>query len=209
MTSRQSNQGAFCLLTKTIEVNNFMVNNEGNEKTMPILLKDFLEFAKEKILGGDVPIENTHVDSNTYHALSEAMGLLETACEKLDEVKGPTAFENELFYFKKKMGVPFSRGNLGESDSSDEEDLDESGPAKKEEDGTEWQKHQRHDQESLGRGASESGDSSEEDSDEDEPARKKSKLSSKSSKSSKSTKDNNEKAARTKGKKPSKKKGKK
>lgn len=93
---RQGNKGALRLWNKTIETNNFMVNNEGNEKAMPIL-EDFLESART-ILGGILPRRKTDVDST----LSDVMGLLTKAYEELEKVKQPLAVDDELVEFKKE-----------------------------------------------------------------------------------------------------------
>jgi ribosomal 50S subunit-associated protein YjgA (DUF615 family) len=61
-TPREGNERVFRVLNKTVQINNFLVDNEGNKRMVPILA-DFLKFARI-ILGGDIPIEETDVDPN-------------------------------------------------------------------------------------------------------------------------------------------------
>lgn len=129
-TPKNGNECAFRVLNKTIQINNLLVNNEGNEDTMPIL-KDFLKFNR-KVFGGDIPIEKTKVDPNTYKALSYAMALLGKAYEELGEVDQPSTIDDdELADFNKKHGISFSSNNHRLLDGSDEDDEDEGEPAKK------------------------------------------------------------------------------
>jgi hypothetical protein len=146
---------------------------------MTPILADFLKFAKT-LLGGRIPTSKTNIDANTPQALSEAMGLFHKACEELEEVKRPTAFEDELAKFKKRKGVSSSKDNLRELDGSGEEDSDE---------GEATRDKTKSSGRSTGevtkaKGKRESDGSSEEDSDEDETVRKKSKLSGRSAEDS-------------------------
>jgi hypothetical protein len=174
---------------------------------MPIL-KDFLKFAKRK-LGGDVPIAETDIDADTLQALSDAMGLLNKAHEKLEEVKRPDVVYDELLEFKKERGVSFSKDNLrgpeyssdeGErvgkktklssrTDDSDGEDSDEGEPVKKK-----TKVSGRSTKDTTKRPSKQRG--KKKDSDDSEPVRKKSKLSSES------TKDTTKKGFKKKSKSP-------
>lgn len=167
---RKGNEGAFRVSNKMIKINNILVNDEGNSKTMPIL-NDFLKFAKIKF-GGDIPIAETDVDSNTPQALSDVMGLLRKAHEKLEEVKQPDVVDDELLEFKKKMDVFFGKDNLRESEDSSNEGKCVGKKTKL---------------------SSRTDDSDEEDSDEGKPVRKKTKTRSRS------TKDTTKKGSKRKG----------
>jgi hypothetical protein len=115
---RQGNEGAFRILNRTIEINNFMIKNEGNEKTIPVL-ENFLKSAG-MILGGDIPLWKTYIDSNIHQALSDVMGVLENAHERLQELKRRTSLDGKLSEFKKKKSVSFGKDHLRESEDSDE-----------------------------------------------------------------------------------------
>ena len=181
---RKCNEGAYRVLNKTIEINNFMVNNGGNEMTMPIL-EEFLKSARA-VLGGDIPIAKTDVDSNPHRALSDVMGILRKAHEKLEEVHRPTAFEVELLAFEKKVGISSGVDYL--RDTEDSVDSDEGEPVKKK-----TKVSGRSTKDTTKRPSKQRG--KKEDSDDSEPVRKKSKLSSES------TKDTTKKGSKKKSKK--------
>jgi hypothetical protein len=129
-TPREGNERVFRVLNKTVQINNFLVDNEGNKRMVPILA-DFLKFARI-ILGGDIPIEETDVDPNTPQALSNVMDLLDEAYKELEEVRQPAAWEDELLKFKKRKGVVFAKvGFRASSGGSSEERLDEGQPVRK------------------------------------------------------------------------------
>jgi hypothetical protein len=156
---RQGNKGAFRLWNKTIEINNFMVNNEGNEKTM-LILEGYLESART-ILGGDIPRCKTDVDST----LSDVMGLLTKTHEELEKVKQPVAVDDDLAEPRNRNGISSSKDHLRESDDSNDdervrkktklsritdgfnkEESDEGKPVRKKMK-LRWQRHPRHYQE--------------------------------------------------------------
>jgi hypothetical protein len=150
---------------------------------MTPILADFLKFAKT-LLGGRIPTSKTNIDANTPQALSEAMGLFHKACEELEEVKRPTAFEDELAKFKKRKGVSSSKDNLRESDGSGEEDPDEGEATRDKTKSSGRSTGDTTGKVTKAKGKRESDGSSEEDSDEDETVRKKSKLSGRSAEDS-------------------------